>query len=648
MADSTGVAVNSSAVSVTVDFVLVAPTVTSASGTVDLGQTSVLSLSALTTGTSPYNYQWFALAPSGSYAKVGTNSASYNFVTAGSSTTGSWSFMLQVADSTGVAVNSSAVSVTVDSVLVAPTVTAAPGTVDQGQTSLLSSSAVTTGSGGYTYQWFASAPNGSYAAVGTNSASYNFTTSVSNATGSWSFMLQVADSTGVAVNSSAVSVTVNFALVAPTVTAAPAKVNQGQTSVLSSSPVTSGTSPYTYQWFAKSPTGSYAKVGTNSESYNFITSASNATGSWSFMLQVADSMGVAVNSAAALVTVTARPLLPPWVIDLLIAIVVIAVVLIIILFAWRRRARKMGGEKNQPAVVAVEVNKVEIADNALKFFVAKGRRKKQWVIVKEIPVYEIEHIESFGNHLSVTWKGVTSSFFFKNKNESFGKLADDVNGILEEQRKALVNNEKVALRRNELLGVINASIGVVDLSFDVLLGLQEKRINWQLLEGYSNDFGERLSFTGQTLPPFNLEFSRINSAIKSQIAKDTSKEALNILEAMYRYFNSLSLDDDFKESRPNFQIAKDVVLAYFMLNDLLLGMVVGDKENKEENSQFEIVLQNLAAEANFKVDTDELKGLINKIGLDGDKGSVIKSSRGIFKEYLFFNAMRYLKDSVNY
>ena len=44
-----------------------------------------------------------------------------------------------------------------------------------------------------------------------------------------------------------------------------------------------------------------------------------------------------------------------------------------------------------------------------------------------------------------------------------------------------------------------------------------------------------------------------------------------------------------------------LVLAYFLLNDLLLGMVVGDNENKEEKVQLEAVLQNLSNKSNFKV-----------------------------------------------
>jgi hypothetical protein len=71
-----------------------------------------------------------------------------------------------------------------------------------------------------------------------------------------------------------------------------------------------------------------------------------------------------------------------------------------------------------------------------------------------------------------------------------------------------------------------------------------------------------------------------------------------------------------------------------MLNDLLLGKVVGDKENKEEISQLESVLQNLAAETNFKVNIDELKSTINKIDVDSNRESVIERTREIFKEQL--------------
>ena len=282
-----------------------------------------------------------------------------------------------------------------------------------------------------------------------------------------------------------------------------------------------------------------------------------------------------------------------------------------------------------------EVGKFEVSDNTLKFFAAKGFGKKSWVLVREIPVHEIEHIENLGNELSLTWKGAADaeSFFTKEKTDSFGKLVEQINGILENQRKTVETDEKTGLRRSELLEVINASIGIVDLSFDVLIGLQDKRINWRQLEAYSKGFGENLKFTVQTLPPLNLDFSKIASAVETQVPNEASKEAFNVLKATYEYFNSLNPDEDIKENPLNFHEAKTLILAYFLLNDLLLGKFVGDKENSREISELETALQNLA-EANFKVDVEELKRSIDDISLEGDKQAIIEDSRAIFKEQL--------------
>ena len=136
------------------------------------------------------------------------------------------------------------------------------------------------------------------------------------------------------------------------------------------------------------------------------------------------------------------------------------------------------------------------------------------------------------------------------------------------------------------------------------------------------------------MPPLNMDFSKIASAIKTQIPKETSNEVYSILKATYGYFNDLSLDIESKENHPNFHDAKAVISAYLMLNDLLLGKVVGDKENNEEISQLESVLQNLAAETNFKVNIEELKSTINKIDVNSNKESVIERSREIFKQQL--------------
>lgn len=200
-------------------------------------------------------------------------------------------------------------SITVNPTLDNPTATANPTTVNQGQTSNLTSSAMTTGTPPYTYLWLEEAPKAtSYSSIsGATTPSYSFATTTATTTGNYSFMLQVIDSTDATVNSTAASVLVNSALAAPTLTANPAAVNEGQTSNLTSTAVSTGTSPYTYQWLQTSPSGSYTDVGTNSTSYSFATSSSTATGSWSFKLQVTDATGAAVNSTTVSVTVNSGP-----------------------------------------------------------------------------------------------------------------------------------------------------------------------------------------------------------------------------------------------------------------------------------------------------------------------------------------------------
>jgi YVTN family beta-propeller protein len=98
--------------------------------------------------------------------------------------------------------------------LAAPSVFPSPGTVHQGQTSNLTSTALTTGVPPYVYRWFSEAPNASsYSPISNaTSSSYSFETSASTAMGNWSFVLQVTDGTQAAVNSTAVTVTVDAAL----------------------------------------------------------------------------------------------------------------------------------------------------------------------------------------------------------------------------------------------------------------------------------------------------------------------------------------------------------------------------------------------------------------------------------------------------
>ena len=187
--------------------------------------------------------------------------------------------------------------------LLAPTISVSKVTVDQGQSVSLTSSPTINGTSPYTYQWFEKAPGGSYIAVGSDSADFNFATSSTSPIGSWSFILQVRDNVGEVVFSSSVSVMVNPALTSPVVSADLYAIVRCQNSTLSSSALTTGVYPYSFQWYMKTFDGQYVPVGVNSPSFNFVTSNATVLGYWSFILQVWDATGATVNSSVVAVTV---------------------------------------------------------------------------------------------------------------------------------------------------------------------------------------------------------------------------------------------------------------------------------------------------------------------------------------------------------
>ena len=307
---SSPVTVQSNTPIITVNTPLTAPAVSSSANTIDQGQSLSLSISSPNSGSSPYSFQWLQKPPATeSYSSIASaNSSLYTFLTTTGTTPGTWNFILRLTDGTGAAVNSSAFSVVVNPAL-APTISVSLGAVDQGQTATLTATVSSTGTPQYVYQWSIESPSSQSLSpiANANVATYAFVTSSSTQTGQWLFEVQVTDQTGAAVTSAVSTVTVDYALAAPTLTHTASVVTQGQTSSLSISAVTTGTSPYAYQWFSEAPgAASYSSiVGATFSSYDFATSTSTTTGTWSFILQMSDSAGSAVNSTATAVTVNA-------------------------------------------------------------------------------------------------------------------------------------------------------------------------------------------------------------------------------------------------------------------------------------------------------------------------------------------------------
>jgi hypothetical protein len=296
--------------------------------------------------------------------------------------------------------------------------------------------------------------------------------------------------------------------------------------------------------------------------------------------------------------------------------------------------QKNPGANPTPKPKGVAVEKYDISNDTLKFSALKGLYKKKWVIIKEIPVYDISDVKSLGNELSVTWKGATDWFVIYKKGASFIGLPEQIQSLLDEHQKTLEAQAKAAQRKTDLTSLLNFSVGIVDSSFDMLMGLQIKPVNWEKLEIYTDSLQEKTVFTGQTLAPLKLDFSKVAEAAKSQVPENASKEIFDVLKAVYVYFEELNLEDDIEQAHPNFKDAKVAILACFTLNDIWLGKIVGEKDSQKETEVLKDALQKLANETAFKINFEVLKAGFDKTSPDAELESAIEDTREAFKTQL--------------
>jgi hypothetical protein len=286
--------------------------------------------------------------------------------------------------------------------------------------------------------------------------------------------------------------------------------------------------------------------------------------------------------------------------------------------------QEKSGENKKPKSKSLAITKYEISDNKIKFFDAKGFPKKHWVLIKEMPIQEINKIESFGNELKITWNEEVYTFISKKNSESIISLCDQIQSLLKDRKKTIENNEKAYLRKNDLSKVMC----VIDLSFDILMGLNEKTIDWVHLEGYAAGLLDNWKLDEGA--PLNLDFTNVSSAMKRRIVEETSKEAYGILKSVYQYFDGLKPEDD----SVNVSNAKNLIFTYFMLNDVLFGKVVGEVNNEIEILALERFLLDLANGSNVKFNVEELKSGIYRLGVQVDCDRIFKDIRASFKEKL--------------
>ena len=281
--DSTSKRVKSNIASVTVNAAL-SVTISPGSVTLDVGQ-SQLFTSTVSGGTGPYSYQWYL----DGVAVSGATSSSWTYTPSAS---GSHTVYVKVTDAVSAVATSNTATVTVNGAF---SVTISPTSVvmDVGQSKLFTST-VSGGTSPFAYQWYL---NG-IAVLGATSATWTFTPT---SAGSYTVYVKVTDSatTPTSALSNTAHVTV-YPQLAVTISPLTSTIYLGQSQTYTSDVDSTGTSPYSYQWYLN---GSLVSGATNAA----WTFTPTANGTYQIYVKVTDGVNEVAQSSNAQLTVNQKP-----------------------------------------------------------------------------------------------------------------------------------------------------------------------------------------------------------------------------------------------------------------------------------------------------------------------------------------------------
>jgi hypothetical protein len=277
---------------------------------------------------------------------------------------------------------------------------------------------------------------------------------------------------------------------------------------------------------------------------------------------------------------------------------------------------------------------LELIGNIVKFQVEKGFFKKNKLTLREIPITDIESIKRDGNELSITWKGRTDTFITEEA-KSAEALYEKMNEALQEQKKILDSEEAANQKRSELAKTLNTAMNIVDSLFDVLRSLNG-RVDWNRVEGYLKRSEENARrFTEQGSSTINLDFNKLSSVLTAHRSQELSKETYIILKSIYEYYSGLTSQNELPEQmHPNYQEAKTAIQAYYTLNDIILGTVVGDEEIRKENDELLMLLDDLSKRTGLEMTIKAFEDILDRLILDKASETIIEESRALFRQQL--------------
>ena len=284
---------------------------------------------------------------------------------------------------------------------------------------------------------------------------------------------------------------------------------------------------------------------------------------------------------------------------------------------------------------------IECLEGTLKFYSAKGGLLKRGELVKTIPLTEIASVTLENNELAVEWNDITERFIVEDasvaqsifeKTNQLLKLRDE----LTPEQVVISQSEKEASRKET--GKVDETLAVVDSMFDILLSLHG-RVDWTRLSGHLTHFIEALKNVHEQPAFADLDLFRLSLAVNDHDVELVRSECLRLLESVYCNFEEKSSTGEPQQSLNSLN-HEPTVLSYFLLNDIVLGSVVGDEKIGDEVNQFTSLLDSLSKKEGIQISVNEILRSVNRLVAEHGKKSFVEEARRVFKSQLKLSESR--------
>jgi hypothetical protein len=278
---------------------------------------------------------------------------------------------------------------------------------------------------------------------------------------------------------------------------------------------------------------------------------------------------------------------------------------------------------------------LEITDDGIRFYVETGRFRKQRQISREIRFGDIESVERLGNDLQISWKDNTDMFALE-KTSQIEPIHERITAALNNLKKDEENKETVIQELTEFAQTTIYATETADSLFEILKKLHG-RVDWQLVESSLTQSEENVGkLSSQGANSLYLDAKPLSTAVHQHRPEETSGKIYDVLRELYEHFDGLASSvDDAEKFHPNRRDAKLAIQAIYVLNDMALGLIVGDDAIGKKGTELFKVLKELTKLPSSRIDINAIKASLDNLCAEKDKRkSVVEEIKSTLEQRL--------------